>query len=796
MAHWFSKVDRRGQATAATALAIFVLLIGLYSLTYSGIFKSGDEQWYVGGAVSLSAWGDLSGTPTGLKVFNGGYGEPLEAVVGAGLYQAARLANVGVVQTLFLTNVYVVALTGVFVFLIVRQRGSGLGTATAAAFIFGAATMAWPHSKYYFKDPLAMLFVAAAFWSFERTFARATWLSRGLQWALTLSLLGAGVFAKNTAVFAAPALFVAALVHPDSRKVERRLVLAGLAAVAILGILALFVWNGLLGAIEQKRSPLCADGTGNCVVGTSFVPAIAGLLVSPGKGFFTESPALLLALVALPLANRRERVSQLAMWLMLLGMVVGIAYYEDYLWYGGVGWGVRHLLPVIPLVAAACAPALPALATSPRAWVKLAGGGLILLSVVIQIGAIGLVPGAYYGWLGQMKQLAWAGAIWNPLYAEAVAYWRLLFASGPLDLAWVRTFPYHPVAVAGLIGAWAAVMAGALLILRSGLKGRLTGRVMWASISLAVLSLTVMPYGLLRAYHPDPYYSAEREDYRAAAEFLVQAARPGDAIVVRGLGDPIWKYLLNNMYSPVAWYAYVPYAPDDTPSDSALDEAASTPWLKPETERIFSAILPPRYDRLWHLSDECTAWADLRLEERWLAKRYTAVSSEQFRARCSTRVSLFALATMAAGQPSALDFSFGNSIRLTGAARLTRANQSALEAGQVLPLRLDWRLTQPISADYMIGVYLLDAGGALKTQQDGSARGGFYPMTHWPVSEPVPDQHGLELPQDLAPGDYQVAVAVYNWQTGDRLPVRDAGGPVPDSLARLFSVKVSAPQAP
>ncbi len=793
MAHWFSKIDRQDRRTAVAALAVFVLLAGLYSLTYSGIFKSGDEQWYVGGAVSLSAWGDLSGTPTGLKVFNGGYGEPLEAVVGAGLYQAARLAKVGVVQTLFLTNVYVVALTGVVVFLIVRRRGSGLGVATAAALVFGLATLAWPHTTYYFKDPLAMFFVAAAFLSFELTFARTSWLRRGLQWLLTLCLLGAGVFAKNTAVFAAPALLFAALVHPDTRKYERRIILAGLAAVAILGILALFVWNGLLGAVEHKRSPVCAGGATNCVVGTSFVPGIVGLLVSPGKGFFTESPALLLALVALPLANRRERVSQLAMWLMLLGMVVGIAYYEDYLWYGGTGWGVRHLLPVIPLAAAACAPALSALATSRRLWPKLAGGGLILVSVIIQIGAVSLGPDAYYGWLWQIKQSAWGGAIWNPLYAEAVGYWRLLFAGGALDLTWVRTFPYHRVAVAGLLGAWFAVIAGALFILRSALKGGPTAKVAWASAGLAVLSLTIMPYGLLRAYYPDPYYSAEREDYRAAAEFVVRAAQPGDALVVRGLGDPIWKYLLNTMYSPVPWYVYAPYAPNDTPSDSALDEAASTPWLKPDTERVFSTILPPRYDRLWHLSDECTAWADLRLEERWLAKRYTAVSSRQFQAKCSTRVSLFALATAPAGQPSALDFSFGDAIRLTSAVRLARANQGALQPGQVLPLRLDWRLTQPVSVDYTIGVYLLDAGGALKTQQDGSARGGFYPMTHWPVSAPVPDQHGIQLPPDLATGEYQVAVAVYNWQTGDRLPVRDANGPVRDNLAPLFTVQVSAP---
>jgi hypothetical protein len=336
-------------------------------------------------------------------------------------------------------------------------------------------------------------------------------------------------------------------------------------------------------------------------------------------------------------------------------------------------------------------------------------------------------------------------------------------------------------------------MACALLILRSALKGGSAARVAWASAGLAVLSVTVMPLGLLHAYYPDPYYGPAREDYRAAADFVAQAARPGDAIVVRGLGDPVWKYVLNYAYSPVAWFAYAPYAPNDTPSDSALDEAASTPWLKPDTESIFSVILPQRYDRLWHVSDECSAWADLRLEERWLAKRYAAASSQLFQAKCATRVSLFALATAPAEQPSALEVTFGDSIRLVGAVRLAPVNQGGVGPGEVLPLRLDWRLTQPISADYTIGVYLLDAGGALKAQQDGSARGGFYPMTHWPADSPVADQHGLGLPADLPPGQYQVAVAIYNWQTGDRLPVRDAVGLVPDSLARIFTVKVSAP---
>jgi len=361
MSRPFDKSDQRSYSTIAIAAALFVILSGTYSLTYSGIFKSGDEYWYVGGALSLGGWGDLSATPTGLKSIESGYGEPLQALPGAMLYQLARLAKVGAVQTLFLTNVYVTALTGVVVVLIVCQRGSRPGVAVGAALLFGLGTLAWPHSKLYFRDPLAMLFVALALLSFERSFARVTGYGRAAQWVLTFCLLGAGILTKNTAVFALPAFLISASVRPGVMPSERRILLAGLVIVALVGFLALFVWNGLFGAAEPKRPPICAGSLSGCVVGASFVPAIIGTLVSPGKGLFTESPALLLALAALALTDKRERFNNLTAWLTLLGLTVGIAYYEDYLWYGGTGWGIRHLLPVVPMLAAACAPTLHAL---------------------------------------------------------------------------------------------------------------------------------------------------------------------------------------------------------------------------------------------------------------------------------------------------------------------------------------------------------------------------------------------------------------------------------------------------
>jgi len=414
--------------------------------------------------------------------------------------------------------------------------------------------------------------------------------------------------------------------------------------------------------------------------------------------------------------------------------------------------------------------------------------------VFIQVGAVLLLPEAYYSWLSTVKPgAAWTLALWHPAYAEAIGYWRLLLSGGAADLAWLRIFPSNAKAIIGLMATWLAVIAAALFVLRYALTDVLRRSIMGASMMLAALAVTVMPYGLLRAYYFDPYYFTERSDYRAAADYVTHAARPGDAIVIRGISTEIWKFFINYVYSPVAWYTYYPFAPDENPPASVLDEPTSAQVLIPETEKLFSEILPERHVRLWHVSDQCTDWAFLHLEERWLARRYVAATPHPFQDKCTTLVSPFALATSPVDQPQSVDFRFGEAIHLRGITRLAFAGRTQLKPGDILPLRLDWQLTQLVSFDYTIGVYLLDTYGVLKTQQDGWAHGGFFAMTRWPLDATISDQRGLELPEELPPGEYQVAVAVYNWQTGERLAVSGASGSVPDSLARLLTVAISAP---
>ena len=89
-----------------------------------------------------------------------------------------------------------------------------------------------------------------------------------------------------------------------------------------------------------------------------------GLTVSPFRGIFWYSPVLLLGLVgALPF-TRRHRWEGLAFLLIVALHILG---YSRYLyWSGGVAWGSRYMLPIIPFLLLLAAPVFAWLIDTPR----------------------------------------------------------------------------------------------------------------------------------------------------------------------------------------------------------------------------------------------------------------------------------------------------------------------------------------------------------------------------------------------------------------------------------------------
>jgi hypothetical protein len=125
---------------------------------------------------------------------------------------------------------------------------------------------------------------------------------------------------------------------------------------------------------------------------------------------------------------------------------------------------------------------------------------------------------------------------------------------------------------------------------------------------------------------------------------------------------------------------------------------------------------------------------------------------------------------------------FGDELRLLGYA----LDASGVDSGAPLRLFCYGQALPEIEREYTVFVHALDASGQLVAQWDAMPRENEYPTTHWLAGRVVDDPHILVFPPGLEPGSYQLAVGLYFWQTGERLPIEGPDGTrVPDGALVL-----------
>ena len=86
-------------------------------------------------------------------------------------------------------------------------------------------------------------------------------------------------------------------------------------------------------------------------------------------------------------------------------------------------------------------------------------------------------------------------------------------------------------------------------------------------------------------------------------------------------------------------------------------------------------------------------------------------------------------------------------------------------AGSPVWLTLYWRALQDVDHDYIIGLSLLDAAGHEATYWLGRPVGSTRPTDQWLRLQPVQDPWRLDLPPELAAGDYSLSLTVYDAAT-------------------------------
>jgi len=146
----------------------------------------------------------------------------------------------------------------------------------------------------------------------------------------------------------------------------------------------------------------------------------------------------------------------------------------------------------------------------------------------------------------------------------------------------------------------------------------------------------------------------------------------------------------------------------------------------------------------------------------------------------STGGDSFLLATLLVGQAEVrpeeirqpVHASLGAQAELVGYA----LSPAAVRPGETLRVTLFWQARQWIAQDYTVFVHLVDSQGQRWAQHDGPPQDGALPTSAWNPGELLRDEHLLTVDTQAPPGDYRLAIGLYDPATLQRLPVVDAQG--------------------
>jgi len=746
-----------GRGTRTLLVGLFVASI--YMITYSARIETGDTRLFFDAVSSMVDHGDtlidlmawfrfpVSGfdlaNPLPLQDVNT---EPMHLLLGALLYITAKgVPGIGLVHTVWLFNIFVGAAAVCVLYRYAQLLGYHERTALIAAILFAVATLLFPYTRTFFREPLALLLLLSGAFTLEKL-RRLDY--RAAIWATVAAAAMIGmILTKASMLLALPAVVLIGL--PTIKLTRRHIVTLAVISILILLLVLLLSASGIAGDrynIVRRLSAIYDDYIG---------AALQGYLLSPGGSVWGTSPIILLAIPGTWLLTRtRQWRYPLVFIVLTLVMAFGYAYLTHAQWFGGLSLPPRFLLPVLPFWMLA---ALPVIERLNQRRITLAGVviiGLIAYSLWVQISGVTLTLSDYPNALPpESNQLIeWSGGLNDPRWFRWVVIPQL-WGHLPLDLAWRAVD----------LPAWGitfAVLAGVSFVVL--FTPRFSHRIIvW---SLALVWVVSVFLGLRALYVMDDRYLARDDSLFAAMDILERETDSSDIVL---LSSPRYEPFFQNFgnWQDSARMIALPQQPGERPS---LEQTAVIESDNPEALLMNYTIpllqnLAATHDRLWLLVDGSPelGWST-RPVERYLSAFYYPIRAIQV----GDFTRLIEYSTVAAPRAygfrdaqRSVDLSFGD-LRLLGF-ELPRGD--TIRAEGALPISLFWETSTQISSRYTIAVYLRDENGAPISQNDSPPRGGFAPTDSWMPGLPVWDHRALALPDDIAAGVYQLWVKVYDF---------------------------------
>ena len=552
---------------------LVAVLMGVYGISFNGLPSADDEQLFAAAAINAADTGALTAEQlfgnTRLKGIYGGI-EPLHSLAASWMLRSGVFGGMGRLQGLFWLNAWYTGLTTVVLYGLCLYLGYTRRHAVWAGLALGLATPAWPYAKTFFREPLAMMLLSLALFSFLlSTDWRRRLFVRILYGLLFLGFSGGVVLTKVQLAALLPAF--AALFWLRLQKAEVEPGEVWMQAGVLLAVFFLLTWAG--GVLWPGEMPprltldFMAERYRNLIIlpHDSFWTALAGIFFSPGKGLLFYAPFLIVGFA------QRGKQTGLG-WFAVLAMIsLALAQalaYDDNWW--NLTWGTRFLLPVLPLLVLAGLPGLKWLQeNASRPW-RLITWGLFATSVMIQLGGVLLADPVFLTSLYAFSNRPVPELVlWDLRYAPWIGHWRMILQGAPLNLAAVRILSQ------GVTRMWGMV-AGLLLILIGGAAGLLTlqpsvpGHKGWRlCLGLIAAGLTgTLVFGG-QALRSDPAFAAQRLELTAVETCVASALKEGDEIIIAPYLYPVWYHAINGAGFGQPFYSW-PVPGDDAAVETTL----------------------------------------------------------------------------------------------------------------------------------------------------------------------------------------------------------------------------------
>jgi hypothetical protein len=115
---------------------------------------------------------------------------------------------------------------------------------------------------------------------------------------------------------------------------------------------------------------------------------------------------------------------------------------------------------------------------------------------------------------------------------------------------------------------------------------------------------------------------------------------------------------------------------------------------------------------------------------------------------------------------------------------------TAISPTTPLSMTLFWQAQREIDASYAVFIHLIDEQGRIVAQRDSLPVRGSRPTTSWRTGEVLLDQHDLSVGTEVAMGEYQLWVGLYDPNSGERPVTVENGITLPEGRIFLGHITV------